>query len=48
MNSLTLKIAAVCVFLFAGLSLSAEEIKIKIDKQYLNLPVSHDQELVNG
>lgn len=44
MNSLTLKIAAVCVFLFAGLSLSAEEIKIKIDKQYLNLPVSHDQD----
>jgi fructan beta-fructosidase len=44
MNSLTLKIAAVCVFLFAGLSLSAEEIKIKIDKLYLNLPVSHDQD----
>jgi fructan beta-fructosidase len=44
MNSLTLKIAAVCFFLFAGLSLSAEEIKIKIDKQYLNLPVSHDQD----
>lgn len=29
------------ILLFIGYSLSAGEIKIKIDKRYLNIPVSH-------
>lgn len=44
MNSLIRKIVIASVFLLIGVSLSAAEIKIKIDKKYLNLPISHKQE----
>src|SRR5690606_17896523 len=44
MNSLTRKITLISTLLFVGLLLSAGEIKIKISKKYLNLPVSHRQE----
>lgn len=44
MNSSILKIVFVCFSFFAGFYLSAEEIKIKINKKYLNLPVSHKQD----
>jgi len=44
MNSLIKKITLMSTLLFVGLSLSAGEIKIKISKKYLNLPVSHTQE----
>ena len=32
------------ILLFIGYSLSAGEIKIKIDKRYLNIPVSHKED----
>lgn len=44
MNSLIIKITVVGILLFSGLSLSAGEIKIKINKKYLNFPVSHKQD----
>ncbi|MFD1769189.1 2,6-beta-D-fructofuranosidase [Sphingobacterium suaedae] len=39
-----MKTALISTLLFVGLSLSAGEVKIKISKKYLNLPVSHTQE----
>ena len=44
MNSSILKILFVCFFFVTVLSLSAEERTITIDKKYLNLPVSHQQD----
>lgn len=44
MKTLVSKTLAVSLFIFGCLSLSAGEIKIKIDKKYLNFPISHTQE----
>src|SRR5690606_10411783 len=41
---LTLTALAMGAFLLSDLSLSAQEIKININKRYLNIPVSHQQE----
>lgn len=43
-NSLILKVALATLTLFIGISASAEEIKIKINKKYLNFPISHQQD----
>lgn len=44
MKTLILKTVSITLCLLVGFSLSAEEIKIKINKKYLNLPVSHQQD----
>lgn len=44
MKTLISRTLAVSLFILGSLSLSAGEIKIKIDKKYLNFPVSHTQE----
>lgn len=44
MNSLIMKTTLISILLFVGLSLSAEEIEIKITKKYLNFPISHTQD----
>lgn len=44
MKTLIPKTLALSLFILGCLSLSAGEIKIKIDKKYLNFPVSHTQE----
>lgn len=44
MNSLIRRFTLVNILLFVGFSLSAGEIKIKINKKYINLPISHQQD----
>lgn len=44
MNSLIMKTTLISILLFVGLSLSADEIEIKITKRYLNFPISHKQD----
>ena len=44
MIRLTLTALATGIILLGDLSLSAQEIEININKRYLNIPVSHQQE----
>lgn len=44
MRHLILKNTLVHIFLIAGFTISAGEIEIKVNKKYLNLPVSHNED----
>ena len=44
MKSLALKALVTSLFIFMSFSISAGEIKIKVNKKYLNFPISHKQD----